>query len=167
MLSNIVHVATAHSISHWWFYGLPDAGGVLRGTSQSSSWKVVQNSIIHSCTRLLGPIAFGSLLVAVVRSLRSLVYLLVTLMGSGSGLGGMGVKLSPPSISIGGRVHTPAISRQTEESTQNKLKKFVVECLLTVLSILDRAVTYFNHYAFCYVAISEMSFIEASRYVAT
>jgi hypothetical protein len=39
----------------------------------------------------------------------------------------------------------------------------VLECLLVLLSLLDKAVTYFNHYAFCYVAISEMSFIEASR----
>jgi hypothetical protein len=112
---------------------------------------------------LLGPIAFGSLLVAVVRSLRSLVYLLVTLMGSGTGLGGMGVQVTPPSISIGGRVHTPSLSSQSQSSTQNKIKKFVIECLLVVLSVLDRAVTYFNHYAFCYVAISEMSFIQASR----
>ena len=157
VLSNIVHVVTAHAISHWWFYGLPDAGGALRGTSQASSWNIVRDSVIHTCTRLLGPIAFGSLLVAVVRTLRSFVYLLVTLMGSGSGLGGMGVQVAPPSISIGGRVHT---SRQSQG---NKIKKFVIECLLVVLSVLDRAVTYFNHYAFCYVAISEMSFIQASR----
>lgn len=154
-------------MSHWWFYGIPDAGGILRGTSQSSSQKIVYDSFVHTCTSLLGSIAFGSLLVAIVRTLRSFVYLLVTLMGSGSGLGGMGVKVSPPSISIGGKVHIPSISLQQQSnnnnSPQNKLKKFVIECLLVILSMLDRAVTYFNHYAFCYVAISEMSFIEASK----
>ena len=29
VLSNIVHVATAHCIAHWWFYGLPRVGGVV------------------------------------------------------------------------------------------------------------------------------------------
>lgn len=90
-------------------------------------------------------------------------------MGHGNGLGGNGVRMTTPSISIYGRTYTPQINpnqqqqQQQQQSKINKLKLFVLECLFYMLSFLDYAVTYFNHYAFCYVAISDLSFIEASK----
>ena len=167
VLSNIVHVVTAKSLAHWWYFGVPHSNSKFSNTKQSTPYQIVLNSVYHTLTYLLGSIAFGSLLVAIVRTLRSFVYLLIVLMGHGNGLGGTAVKITKPSVSIPGRTFAPLSSSQPNSNQQtsriNKLKLFILECLFYMLSFLDYAVTYFNHYAFCYVAISDLSFVEASK----
>lgn len=167
VLSNIVHVVTAHSLSHWWYYGSPHTNNKFSSTKQSTSYQIVLNSVYHTCTQLIGSIALGSLLVAIIRTLRSFVYLMIVLMGHGNGLGGSGIKINTPTVSINGKVYSGSNGSQShsnnQQSKMNKLKLFILECLFYVLSILDSAVTYFNHYAFCYVAISDLSFIDASK----
>jgi hypothetical protein len=167
VLSNILHVTTARAVAHWWFHGVPNLKGMSYHTPLSTSSQIVKDSFLFTLTRLIGSIAFGSLAVAIIRTLRSVVYLLVNLMGHGSGIGGMGVEITPPSVSIGGKIHLPKFSttrRHEDQRTTSRLKKFMVECLLSLLNVLDRMVTYFNHYAFCYVATSDLSFMDASRY---
>jgi hypothetical protein len=127
VLSNIVHCSTAGAVSSWWFNGTP------RTSAQSS--QIVKNSIVHASTVLMGPVCFGSLLVAVIRATRSLTHIWLTAMKYQSG------------------------------NKESKLIKFVQSCLVTSLEVLDQLVTYCNHYAFCYVSIYDMSFVEASRYV--
>lgn len=46
----------------------------------------------------------------------------------------------------------------------DQLYKRVLLSLEYLLLVLDRLVTYFNHYAYCYVAIYNYGFVEASRY---
>jgi hypothetical protein len=140
VLSNVVHVTVAGAVAHWWQQGLPDAGGVLYGTAHRTSHTVVYHSLFRAVTRLFGPICLGSLLVAMLRATRSAIHITTQVFG-----------------------YHPADANRGR-SPSNRLKKFVWECLKTLLFVLDRLVTYFNHYAFCYVAIYEMSFVEASRY---
>lgn len=61
ILSNVVHVATAGVVADWWF----------NGTQQTH---VTWNSFKRSVTYSFGSICFGSLVTAVVRALRQLLY---------------------------------------------------------------------------------------------
>ena len=140
VLSNIVHCTTAGAVTSWWFNGTP--------LSASSSSQIVKNSIVHSCTALLGPICCGSLLVPIIRSLRSMVHIW---------LRAMEVSENSSSFTSGG------YGSSSSSSTTSKLTKFLTSCLETALRVLDELVTYCNHYAFCYVSAYDMSFMEASR----
>lgn len=133
VLANIVHCTTAGAVASWWYHGTP--------VTSARSRAIVKQSIVTASTALLGPICFGSLLVALVRASRSFLHIWIKVMRpQRSGQGGCG----------------PSASRLTE---------YAVSCLETALRALDRLVTYCNHYAFCYVAIYDVGFVEASRRV--
>mmetsp|Transcript_21590 Transcript_21590/g.31408 ORF Transcript_21590/g.31408 Transcript_21590/m.31408 type:complete len:619 (+) Transcript_21590:166-2022(+) len=133
VLSNIVHCATAGAVAVWWFHGTP-----------ASSSGLVRSSILRTVTALLGPVCFGSLVVAVIRTTRSMLHVWVKALAVESSSGS---------------------SRSTSPAT--RLTKFCNDCLLTALAALDRAVQYFNHYAFCYVSIYDLGFVEASGAVVS
>jgi hypothetical protein len=128
--SNIVHCTTASSVAAWWV--TPDDV-----TSADSGAALTKESFLRSCTTSLGSICFGSLLVAIVRTLRTFLYLVLKRMRS--------------------------ISGTRDGSTTTKVQLYLLTVFEFVLRLLDRAVVYFNRYAFCFVAIYGVDFITASR----
>lgn len=121
VFANIVHCTVASAVSRWWVVGYPSAHTVQQGFDRAT-------------TTSLGSICLASLLVAVVRTLRSLVHL-------------ANKKLS--SVQASGIVRS--------------LQHFLVRILTFFLNVLDRLVVYFNRYALCFVAIHRYDFLTASK----
>lgn len=103
--------------------------------SSTPNSSVVRYSFIRAATTSFGPICLGSLLGAIVGVSRfSIRYL-----------------KSTASCSTRNGCCTP---RQTG---------YLLSCLDTALKMLEKAVKYFNRYAYCYVAIYGDSFVDASK----
>lgn len=64
VFTNVVHVSVAGTVGTWWF--VPDE-------ASSCCSSAVTSSVFRACTYSFGSICFGSLLVAIVQTLRALV----------------------------------------------------------------------------------------------
>lgn len=124
VMVNIVHCTVVAAVARWWTTGTctVEALQYFFGTFTSTS---------------LGSICFGSLLGAIVRTMRAVTSFL----------------------------HA-RVRRSNDNSFLGKVNRWAASMLDTLLTILDRMIVYFNRYAFCYVAIEEYDYIRAS-YAAT
>jgi hypothetical protein len=124
VMVNVVHCTVVAAVARWWTTGTctVEALQYFFGTFTSTS---------------LGSICFGSLLGAVVRTMRAVTSFL----------------------------HA-RVRRSTDNSFLGKVNRWSASVLDGLLAILDRMIVYFNRYAFCYVAIEEYDYIRAS-YAAT
>lgn len=121
VVANVVHCTVAAAVARWWEVGYP-------------SHLTVEHGFKRATTTSLGSICFASLLVAVVRSLRSVVHFLSKQLAS---------------------TQTTGLLRS--------LQMCLVRVLLYFLALLDRLVVYFNRYALCFVAIHRTDFLTASK----
>jgi hypothetical protein len=121
--ANIVHCSVSYAVAHWWSNANPP--------SQAIVWQGFTTAV----TRSFGSICLGSLIVAIIRTMRATVAGCQKLLSQ--------VKLSSSML----RCMLEAMST----------------VLIYVLSILDKLVEYFNLYAFCFVAIYGYSFVDASK----
>ena len=121
VISNVVHVTTSAAVAKWWTVGYPSA-------------LMVQEGFDAATTTSLGSICLGSLLVAVIRTLRTLLHFATR-------------QLEKNRTSSG-------VLRQLQSCFTSMLKYF--------LTVMDRLVVYFNRYALCFVAIYRHDFRTAS-----
>jgi hypothetical protein len=126
VISNIVHCITSSAVYSWW-------------TTGNCSEDQLQLSFHKITTKSLGSICFGSLLTAVVRTIRSFVYFLV------------------------GRTKRRANSTSSENTVLASLNRISQNILISFSTILDRLILYFNRYAFCFVAIYGISYLHAAK----
>jgi hypothetical protein len=124
VIANVVHCTVAAAVSKWWVVGYPSALTVQQGFERAT-------------TTSLGSICQASLLVAVVRTLRSAVHL--------------------------ANKQLSTCTAQSGSSVVRTLQQYLSRLLSFTLDILDRAVVYFNRYALCFVAINRYDFLTASK----
>lgn len=120
VISNVVHCTTSSAVAKWWTVGYPTA-------------LMVQEGFDAATTTSLGSICLGSLLVAVIRTLRTLLYFATRQLDKNKGSGAL---------------------RQLQSCFTGLLKY--------LLTVMDRLVVYFNRYALCFVAIYDHDFKAAS-----
>lgn len=159
--SGIVQATTAYIVSSWWCGEESKEKNVTRGfslilnkfshTSDASAftveneamstpsvWQVVATSgLKRSLTTSLGSLCFGTLIVALIKGLRSTIKFMVQSLQSGS--------------------------NSSSPLSRCSCKGFVVAVLLFSLNVIERAMIYFNRYAFCYVGIQGDSFVKSSK----
>lgn len=112
VISNIIHVTVSGVIGNWYHWGV----NVVRIVNPV--WK----SFVRAMTTNFGSICFGSLLVAVIQTLKFAV----------------------------------SLAKKNDND-------FVVCCADCILSILDNLLQYFNTYAYSYVGIYGMSYIDSAK----
>jgi len=103
--------------------------------------QIVRPALARALTVSLGSICLGSLAVALLRTLHTVVHYAsekLRVAGRGGGCGGAAVRT---------------------------LRACVSACLDAALRWLEAAVAFFNRYAFCYVALYGVDFVSASRSV--
>jgi len=115
VIKNVVHVSVSGTVATWYFMANnmpenPTLGAFKRAVTQS-----------------LGSIAFGSLIVALIKTLRALFRIML------------------------------------HKNSRNIAAVIMAYIALCFLACLDRLAQYFNHYAFCQVAIYGKTYIEAAR----
>jgi hypothetical protein len=115
VIKNVVHVSVSGVVATWYFM------------SNNMPANPTLGSFKRAMTTSLGSIAFGSLIVAVIRTMRTL---LRAFMNRGS------------------------------RNWVILILSWIAYCFL---SCLDRLAQYFNHYAFCQVAIYGKTYIEAAK----
>ena len=122
VLSNIVHCMTASTVFAWW-------------RSADYQRSVVHSSFNRAVTVHFGSICLGSLLQAAVTTLQVVFKYLYQGIRRGGKQASGGV----------GESHTNALRRFVAGTTE-QLETFIHYCLIS----LDKAVAYFNKYAFCF-----------------
>jgi len=122
VISNVVHCTTSAAVAKWWVVGYPSA-------------LMVQEGFEAATTTSLGSICLGSLLVAVIRTLRTLLYFASRQMEKKNG---------------------------RSSGALRQLQSCCVGLLRYLLTVMDRLVVYFNRYALCFVAIYHSDFRTAS-----
>ena len=122
VISNVVHCTTSAAVAKWWVVGYPSA-------------MMVQEGFETATTTSLGSICLGSLLVAVIRTLRTLLYFASRQMEKKNG---------------------------RSSGALRQLQSCCVGLLRYLLTVMDRLVVYFNRYALCFVAIYHSDFRTAS-----
>jgi len=115
VIKNIVHVSVSGVVATWYFM------------SNNMPANPTLGSFKRAMTTSLGSIAFGSLIVAVIKTMRTL---LRAFMNRGS---------------------------------RNWIILILSWIAMCFLACLDRLAQYFNHYAFCQVAIYGKTYIEAAK----
>ena len=132
-LTHAVQQATVSgTVACWWFQ--PDGQRI----------KAVRGSLIRACTTSLGSLCFGSLLIAVIQTLKE-VYRLIAERASRH--------------------------RHQQSSNNNRENNNAAQCALMivatiaryVLHILERVLEYMTRYAYCYVAAYGDDFITAGK----
>lgn len=121
VIANIVHCTVSAAVAKWWRVGYP-------------SPTIVQEGFERAITTSLGSICMGSLLVAVVRTLRSVLHFATKRLSS---------------------VQASGLARSIQICILRALSYF--------LGLLDRIIVYFNRYALCFVAIHNYDFLRASQ----
>lgn len=99
----------------------------------------VRGSLFRSLTTSFGSICFGSLIVAVVQALREMAHM--------------------------ARNSARRRSNRNNEQAAAMIQLCVFCVLECLLKYLERALEYFNRYAFCYVAAYGLSFLESGKQV--
>lgn len=123
IISNVVHCTTSAAVYSWW----------TNGTCSDEEMKSHFDTIT---TKSLGSICFGSLLTAIVRTIRSFLHL------------------------VSGRYKRPD---NNNRSILGELNKISYHILVSLTKALDRLILYFNRYAFCFVAIYGLGYLEAAK----
>jgi hypothetical protein len=122
VISNVVHCTASSAVSAWWVTPQPSAATVHEGFERAT-------------TTSLGSICFGSLLVALVRTLRSALH-----------------------------VATKQLARlNSSSSALRTLQSLLTGLLRRLLALLDRLMVYFNRYALCFVAMYQYDFLAGSK----
>lgn len=129
VLSNIVHCTVATAISLWW-------------NAESYSFLRVKEGFSNAVSSSLGSICFGSLLVATIRTARTILHFL-----------------------------NKSTSRNRVSSSSGYDVYWLLGCVQRIfwnlleygLFLLDQMMVFFNRYAFCFVAIYGHDFIKASK----
>ena len=121
VVSNVVHCTTSAAVAKWWTMGYPSAA-------------MVQEGFDAATTTSLGSICLGSLLVAVIRTLRTLLYFASRQLDK----------------------------NKSSSGALRQLQSCCVGLLKYLLALMDRLVVYFNRYALCFVAIYHHDFRTAS-----
>ena len=126
VFSNVVHCTIANSIHNWW-----------STTIIPTNSDIIEN-LIKSLTFNFGSICLGSLLVAIIKTVRTILFYIFNQLLK---------------------------SNQTTTSTSSlsSIQLFILKILQFMIKILDYGMEYFNLYAFCFVAIYDYSFINASK----
>mmetsp|Transcript_60107 Transcript_60107/g.118185 ORF Transcript_60107/g.118185 Transcript_60107/m.118185 type:complete len:847 (-) Transcript_60107:134-2674(-) len=122
IVANVVHCTTSAAVAKWWTTGFPTA-------------LIVQQGFERAITTSLGSICFASLLVALVRTTRSVLHF--------------------ANKQLQASTHTTGVMR--------RMQTCIVRVLSFLLNVLDRIVVYFNRYALCFVAINGYDFMTASK----
>ena len=150
--SSVVQCSTASIVSKWWsgnrrLEDPSDSAGEDENGSGNMSWCtgfLSESGLQRSLTTSLGSLCFGSLLVAIVRSIRTMLRLFV-------------------------RQNKATISDSSSSSSSSASSTNSRTCLGSILAyalkIMEKAMLYFNRYAFCYVGVHGDSFIKASKSV--
>jgi len=115
VIKNVVHVSVSGVVATWYFM------------SNNMPANPTLGSFKRAMTSSLGSIAFGSLIVAVIQTLRVVLRAIVA------------------------------------KNSRNWVLLILGWIALCFLGCLDRLAQYFNHYAFCQVAIYGKSYIEAAK----
>ena len=154
--ASVVQCSTATIVSKWWCRKLPledSAHSSIKeqeenGSGDLSWWKefLSESGLQRSLTTSLGSLCFGSLLVAIVRIVRTLLRLFVRQTSESASLS--------------------SSSSSSSSSVSNQSARTCVGSILTlILKVMEKAMMYFNRYAFCYVGVHGYSFIKASKSV--
>jgi len=115
VIKNVVHVSVSGVVATWYFM------------SNNMPANPTLGSFKRAMTSSLGSIAFGSLIVAVIQTLRTIL-------------------------------------RAVMNRSSKNWVILIISCIgLCFLGCLDRLAQYFNHYAFCQVAIYGKTYIEAAK----
>lgn len=124
VIANVVHCTTAAAISHWWRQGKCDDDTVAEGFRRVTSYS-------------FGSICFGSLLAAIIRTIRSIL------------------------VFLNGKMRRREEYRQSS-TMMERMNSCAARVLMNLLHILDRMIVYFNRYAFVFVAIEGQDYMQAS-----
>eukprot|EP01038_Epipyxis_sp_PR26KG_P010595 gene10595-14234_t len=120
VLSNIVHCATAKAVNEWWRNEQPPPD-------------IMENSMVVTMSQSLGSICYGSLISAIVRTLRTALEILI-----------MSIQKLDYNITRGFQLR-------------------ILIILKYLMKLIERITNYFNRYAFVFVAIHGMDFRLASK----
>lgn len=145
VLSNIVHTTVAGCVASWW------ADPALDEASFSSSHNLVRINFQRAIWECLGSICMGSLIVSTIRATRTVLYFTSEKL-----------RLLDKSFST-----ATGSGASNPNSILNKCKTAFLSFLQFSLNVLDKAFTFFNRYAFTYVAVYDYSFMDASRAVSS
>lgn len=115
VIKNVVHVSVSGVVATWYFM------------SQNMPAHPALGAFGRAMTTSLGSIAFGSLIVAVIKTLRSILRAVIN------------------------------------RNSRNWVVVILSWIALCFLGCLDRLAQYFNHYAFCQVAIYGKTYIQAAK----
>jgi len=140
VLSNVVHTTVAGVVASWW---------AQSDDASSASHNIVRINFQRAIWECLGSICMGSLIVSSIRATRTVLYFTTEKL-----------RLLDKSL-------TAATSGSTSNPTVTRIKVAFFSILEYSLHILDRAFTFFNRYAFTYVAVYDYSFMDASRAVSS
>lgn len=113
---------------------------------------VVMDSLKRALISSFGSIAMGSLCVAIIKAMKTTVLLFIYTTDKINSF--INMTLGPQNIQS---THLNGFSclQRMQSSFRN--------ILINSLSFLDKAMEYFNTYAFCYVAVYDYDFIQASK----
>lgn len=109
----------------WWGHSAAASGRISSAS--------VRASFINAVTTSFGSVCRGSLLVALVKVLRTALH------------------FSAENL------------RKLDGATGRSVRVFMLQCLERAVAMLERVVRYFNKYAFCYVAMYGYSFLDSSK----
>jgi len=144
VLGNLVHVSAAKAVSLWW------------ADKDTRAHTHAKTGIKRALTTSLGSVALGSLLVAFIQTAR------VCVASSIATLDLIDDSISSSSSSSSSS-NSSALASVSSFCT--RMQRGTRSCLAYVLRQLDAALRYFNRYAFVFVGIYGVSWLEASQSV--
>ena len=126
---------------------------------ENESKMLVSHYFIKSISCSFGSICMGSMLVALVKTSRAILRFLVDKMRPRNGSSCSGGLTCPMLQSTSIMYPAVVVAGQCSSS----LQLLCLRCLEFLLAFVEKSLDYFNRYAFCYIGIYEMNFIEASK----
>ena len=150
--ASAVQCSTASIVSKWWSGNqrLEDSSNSTDEEENGSgitSWCTTflsDSGLRRSLTTSLGSLCLGSLLVAIVKSIRTMLRLFVRQSKAAA---------------------TESSTSASSSASNMSSRTCVGSILAYALKIMEKAMLYFNRYAFCYVGVHGDSFFKASKSV--
>ena len=138
----LVYLWVSNTLSGVVHCGVSKATASWWGRAEGAPVALMALGFRKALTTNFGSIALGSLLVSIIQLSRVAVEFSSRALQQGAG------------SSIGNSHRRCSV-----------IRAFALSCLGAALSALDHAAVYFNKYAFCYVSIFNMTFVDASKAV--
>ena len=152
VIKNIVHCTASGTVGSWWFVANPESP--------------VMGALKRACTTSLGSICLGSLIVAVLKALRAMIDAARRGARRNGNTGGAGrcAACCVPHTAASPSVSPPALTAHRHAPLRVSLSlQFLLACASCLVGCVERAMQFFNHWAFVQVALYGKDFRSAGR----